>query len=117
MHGVKPQASRPGLFETEENRMSLSTPAEQYADTAGVTGRDAPPLWRQLATARWGDGPVGVVAAYTVLLIAIGLGCFQLYTAISLDLDAFLQRVFRLGIVFQDTARGQIQELVEATYQ
>ncbi|NDL59956.1 TRAP transporter permease [Phytoactinopolyspora mesophila] len=78
--------------------MSLSTPADQHAETAEPDGRDAP-LWRQLGTARWGDGPVGVVAAYAVLLIAIGLGCFQLYTAISLDLDAFLQRVLHLMFV------------------
>ncbi|WP_207782130.1 TRAP transporter permease [Phytoactinopolyspora limicola] len=57
------------------------------------------PLWRQLATARWGDGRAGAIVGYVVLLLALGLGGFQIYTALSLQLDAFLQRVLHLMFV------------------
>lgn len=57
------------------------------------------PLWRQLAAARWGDGTAAQVAGVMVLLVAVGLGVFQLYLAAYLTLDSYRQRVVHLLFV------------------
>ncbi|GAA4759480.1 TRAP transporter permease [Streptomyces sanyensis] len=60
---------------------------------------DSRPLWHRLAAARWGNGPAATVVGYGVLALTLALGCFQIYTAVSLSLNSYLQRVLHLMFV------------------
>jgi TRAP transporter 4TM/12TM fusion protein len=73
-----------------EDATSSPAPAEET---------DGRPLWHQLAAARWGNGRAAVVVGYSVFAIALGLGCFQIYTALNLSLGSYLQRVLHLMFV------------------
>lgn len=57
------------------------------------------PLWRQVVTDRWGTGRAAHVVAWAVLVVAVALGAFQIYTTINLGMDSYLQRVYHLMFV------------------
>ncbi|MDB1088982.1 TRAP transporter permease [Streptomyces sp. ACA25] len=78
--------------------MTQNTTSQPGGPAAGPAG-DEPPLWHRLAADRWGQGRAGTVAGWTVLLIALALGGFQIYTAVSLELDSYRQRVLHLMFV------------------
>ncbi|WP_216852944.1 TRAP transporter permease [Phytoactinopolyspora halotolerans] len=104
-------ASRPTAPATSAtSAMPTAAGPDRFVDPSGETG-GPDPLWRQLAAARWGEGRSGLVAGVALLLISLGLGGFQIYTAISLELDAYLQRVlhlmFILVLVFLIRPAGQ----------
>lgn len=58
-----------------------------------------PPLWRKLAADRWGEGGAATAAGWTVLLLAVALGCYQIYTVVELSLNSYVQRVLHLMFV------------------
>lgn len=76
-------------------------PAEQLVATAttGVGTDSTEPLWRQLVTDRWGDGRVASFAGYAVLAVAIGLGAFQIYAAITQRIAALPMRAIHLCFI------------------
>ncbi len=84
-----------------ENRETPDPPPEKrrplIPDTA--SGEGASPLWRHLATERWGEGRTGTVIGFAVLGVALALGGYQIYMALYLNLDAYLQRVIHLLFV------------------
>ena len=90
---------------TDENREREGTAAPAGGSPGGDTGRPAgattpgPPLWRQLAVDRWGGGRAGTLVGLAALAVAVALGGYQLYTAMYLTLDSYLQRVVHLLFV------------------
>ncbi|GAA1895348.1 TRAP transporter fused permease subunit [Streptomyces sodiiphilus] len=68
---------------------------------AGMPGDEpgSAPLWRQLAVSRWGTGPAGRGAGLAVLVVAVALGSYQIWTAVDLGLPSYLQRVLHLMFV------------------
>ncbi|MPZ67806.1 MAG: TRAP transporter fused permease subunit [Pseudonocardiaceae bacterium] len=85
-----PETDAPQTDASQTHQLAMAAPPAPTSDT---------PLWRQLAAVRWGDGTAAQVVGVMVLLIAIGLGAFQLYTAAYLTLDSYLQRVVHLLFV------------------
>ncbi|MBB4929689.1 TRAP transporter 4TM/12TM fusion protein [Lipingzhangella halophila] len=81
-----------------ENRES-PTPQPDAPVLPESTDRDGPPMWRELATARWGGGRAGSVLGLVVLGIAVAFSGYQAYTALSLSLDSYLHRVIHLMFV------------------
>ncbi|CAM4221313.1 TRAP transporter permease [Nocardiopsis rhodophaea] len=76
----------------------FTRPLRSVAGTE-TRGHREPPLWQRLAAERWGEGPVAGVMAAVILILAIALGGYQIYTALVIDLDAYLQRVLHLMFV------------------
>ncbi|WP_017585398.1 TRAP transporter permease [Nocardiopsis ganjiahuensis] len=74
------------------------TSADALPDIDGL-GADAPPFWRRIAAERWGEGRVGLVMGGIVLALGIALTAFQLYVALTSDLDARQQRLLHLMLV------------------
>ena len=68
------------------------TSADMLPDVDGL-GRDAPPLWRRIATERWGEGRFGLVMGGVILALGIALTAFQLWIALRSGLDARQQRL------------------------
>ncbi|MBB1243787.1 TRAP transporter permease [Streptomyces durbertensis] len=68
-------------------------------DAPPVEASDTRPLWHRLAAARWGQSRATTAVGYGVLALALALGCFQIYTALSLSLNSYLQRVLHLMFV------------------
>lgn len=72
-----------------------SGPALPDVDSEG----DGRPLWQRLATERWGEGRLADVIGIVVLVAAVLLGLYQIYSALFLSLDAYLHRVTHLLFV------------------
>jgi SAM-dependent methyltransferase len=58
-----------------------------------------PPLWQRMTADRWGEGRAGAVIGWAVLAVAVALVSYQVYTAVSLSLTTYLQRVLHLMFV------------------
>ncbi|QVQ50062.1 TRAP transporter permease [Spiractinospora alimapuensis] len=72
-----------------------SGPTQPDVDSEG----DGRPLWERLATERWGEGRLASVLGIVVLVIAVLLGLYQIYSALFVSLDAYLHRVTHLLFV------------------
>ncbi|MDH2388966.1 TRAP transporter fused permease subunit [Streptomyces sp. HNM0663] len=79
--------------------MRQTTAPDTSDDAPPAEAADDRPLWHRLAAARWGQSRAATAVGYGVLAITLALGCFQIYTAVSLSLNSYLQRVLHLMFV------------------
>ncbi|WP_197287725.1 TRAP transporter permease [Streptomyces apocyni] len=79
--------------------MTAESQAPQDPQASEAPPAPPAPLWHRLAAERWGDGRAATAVGIATLVIAVALGAFQLYTAVQLDMDAYIQRALHLMFV------------------
>ncbi|CAL9530523.1 hypothetical protein SUDANB121_04046 [Nocardiopsis dassonvillei] len=93
---VATDEAAPGFGATRRRRTGTS--ADALPDVDGDE-EGADPVWKRMATERWGEGRLASVLAPVVLVLAIGLTLFQIYIALWSGFDARQQRLIHLVFV------------------